>query len=175
MSSLYEKISDRLNLSIYQILALGLVSAPSYFIVKDCIIPKFKEKYNNWTCVSLKEEDILEAKVKSENLRVGPAFVYSHIYHNHRTERAKSAYTAVWSLVNQNLDLGNRIFKVAVADDDIHILNVVRRLLIDELEQDGYSATVTIHPMKNDISVDCDSKLPDDTKLFEYYLEISIL
>ena len=191
MTSFYEKItenvSDKVHLSMAQIVAIACISIPGFFIVKECVGPKVAEKYHHikehvvnsptfTTSAPLHEEDILEAKVKSENLRPGPAFLNSHIYHNRRTERVKAAYTNVWSLVNQNLDSGNRTFKVATTDDDIKILNVVKRLLIDELDQDGYTATISIHPMlSNADKVTVHQSDEEDVKPSNYYLTITIL
>jgi hypothetical protein len=179
MNRICEKIAD--NVTMMQALGIALISVPGFFIVKDYVAPKVNTKYHHsalstW-CPS-REESLLESKVKSENLRAGPAFVYFQSYHNRRTERVKSAYTAVWSLVNQNLDQGNRVFKVAITDDDISIVNVVRRLLIDELTKDGYNANITIHPMNNH-NGNRDDKIAmynegDDHKTSEYYFHIFI-
>lgn len=184
MSFIYDNVTDKIHLDAWKVLGLTLVSIPSYFIIKDCLVPKASATFHNYAdnCNRLRstrpnqEEDVLEAKVKSENLRPGPAFLNSHVHHNRRIGRVKSAYTAVWTLVNQNLDLGNRDFKVALTDNDVKILNVVRRLLIDELEQDGYSATISIHLMNNNawddnITSHADT---DSIKPSEYYFDIAI-
>ena len=179
MTSFYERITDKVTLP--GVIGVALVAIPSYIVFKECVAPKVAVKYHNVvdtysTVAPTKEEDILEAKVKSENLRAGPAFIYSHVYHNRRTERVKSAYTSVWSLVNQNLDSGNRVFKVAVTDNDVKILNVVRRLLLDELEQDGYSASVTIHQMDNNtVKIQQVNSEDETAQPAEYYLDVAIL
>lgn len=193
MTSFYEKVtenvSDKVPLSIAQIVAIACISIPGFFIVKDCVGPKVVDKYHHLrdhvvndtfsTHAPLHEEDILEAKVKSENLRPGPAFLNAHIYHDRRIERVKNAYTNIWSLVNQNLDSGNRCFKVAATDDDVKILNVVKRLLIDELDRDGYTATVSIHPMVSTaekvFNVSHQDSDADTSKTSDYYFTVNIV
>src|SRR6478609_3428701 len=159
-----------------------LVSVPGYIICKEYIVPTIKhggcQGYNvicSGTNV-IKEEDVLESKVKSENLRSGPAFLNHHTYHGRRTDRVKSAYNSVCNLVNQNLDSGNKTFNVAVEEDDPIILNVTKRLLIDELDKDGYSAMVSIHELDplDDIKVTRQSSDENEDKT-TYYFSVTIV
>lgn len=150
MESVYNKVKDVKISTAAIILAL---SVPGYIICKEYVAPCMASQYHTVRTDLISkassklntEEDILEAKVKSENIRSGPAFLNSHAYHNRRTERVKSVYGGICNSVNQNLDQGNKIFQVSVNEDDMVILNVVRRLLLDELDKDGYTARVSIH------------------------------
>lgn len=92
--------------------------------------------------------DILSEKVRLNNLRPGPAFVDSQIFHDKRVQRTKDAYTSIWTLVDDNLNRGNSSFSVAITEDDQTILNVVKKLLLEELATDCYSASVKLIPSK---------------------------
>lgn len=168
-----ESLCNRLkDAPISTVAGILLVSIPGYILCKEYVAPNVQKKYevmsSSMSTTKMNEEDILESKVKSENLRSGPAFLSHHAYHGRRTDRVKSAYGSVCNLVNQNLDVGNKIFNVAVGEDDPIILNVTKRLLIDELDKDGYIAQVSIHaydvlcPVKvtKSLSEESDEKTP---------------
>src|SRR5689334_21420741 len=145
MESIYSKMKD---IKVSTAVILLALSVPGYILCREYAAPCMASKYHAVRTSSSKlnsEEDILEAKVKSENIRSGPAFLNSHAYHNRRTERVKSVYGNICNSVNENLDQGNKVFQVSVNEDDTVILSVVRRLLIDELDKDGYTARVSIH------------------------------
>lgn len=168
MESICNKIRDMDLSTVAKVL---VISVPGYILGKKYIVPVLSKKYTDMkydlsgtNCINT-EEDILEAKVKSENVRSGPAFINAHAYHGRRMERVKNAYVNVCNLVNQNLDLGNKNFFVSVGEDDPIILKVVRRLLIDELDKDGYTAKVDILPT---LQLDEDNKEP-------FALEITIV
>lgn len=141
---MYDKISSITFAEIVGILALTI---PTCLIVNKCICPKISKLCKKDNIKSeMKEEDIIKTKIRSENLRPGPPFIQSHIYHNRRTERAKSAYTNAWEIINHNLDNGNRQFEFSLEDeDDLHILNVVKKLVIEELQIDGYNVKIYIN------------------------------
>lgn len=177
MESLCNRMKD---VHITSLATLLLVSIPGYIVCKDYVAPAVLEKYNtlntDFTAVN-QEEDILEAKVKSENIRSGPAFLNSHVYHGRRTERVKSAYSSVCHSVNQNLDLGNKVFKVSINEDDRIILNVVRKLLIDELDKDGYSANVSVHKTESWNKIDTVTKQDSDNENqhYPFYFVVTIV
>lgn len=173
MTSFYNKVT---NLSLPEAVGIAIISIPSYIIYKDCVKPTLKNTFSNTLHVPHKtspiqsEEDILESKIRSENLRPGPAFLDSHAYHSRRVERVKSAYSSIWNLVNQNLDLGNQTFKVALAENDRKVLNVCKRLLIDELLTDGYVATVQIKSLFTDSAL----ATSDTENSGDHYFEVNI-
>ncbi len=175
MNSVYNKVT---NLSIPEMVGLVIITIPGYIIYKDCISHKINHVLHTRKpdVMETQEEDILEAKIRSENFRPGPAFLNSHTYRTRRVERVKAAYTSIYNLVNQNLDLGNQNFRVALSENDKKILNVCRRLLIEELSQDGYSANITIHEMGSGVkdvlssaSIDSETVIQHD-----FYFDITI-
>ena len=124
-----------------------LLSIPGYIVLTDSCHKKIFSK--DVFFAKRDEEDFIALKLRSESLRPGPPFVQSIIYHNRRTERAKAAYTSAWNLVNQNLDNGNKLFEFTLdEEDDFNILNVVKVLLEEELEIDGYKAKIQIKEKK---------------------------
>jgi hypothetical protein len=171
---MYDKVT---GITAVQACCIAAIAIPGYLMYTECkaqkvnssgswstkITDTFKTEGGKKKSAKGHEEDILEAKIRSENLRPGPAFLDAHLYHNRRTERVKTAYTSSWSLVNQNLESGNRHFRVAISENDLHILNVVVRLLVEELGQDGYTAEVSIHPLKENKNIE-----------EEFYLDIDI-
>lgn len=171
------------DMKISTAMILLALSVPGYIVCKEYVAPCMSSQYHavrtdltsrtsNNTISS--EEDILEAKVKSESIRSGPAFLNSHAYHNRRTERVKSVYGSICHSVNQNLDQGNKIFQVCVDEDDAVILNVVRRLLIDELDKDGYTAKVSIHRITTIEKTPSEDTSEDEIKQKSYF-EITIV
>lgn len=89
------------------------------------------------------EEDIL-TDVLTCDKRLCPEFVSSSTYKSLRTERAKTALTELGGIINQNLENGNREFDMHVSDPDKHIVEVVRRLLIQQLNEQGYAVKITL-------------------------------
>jgi len=175
MQSLCNKIKD---VDVPCAVTLLLVSVPSYYVVKNHVVPTIKEKYHHVYTEPIhinKEEDILEAKVKSENIRSGPVFIDSHAYRGRRTERVKEAFNSVCQQVNKNLDSGNRVFKIPVDDDDRIILNVTRRLLLDELSIDGYNATVLVEktPIFDTVNINNEDEVKEKPKPYNLLVTIS--
>lgn len=187
MSAMYNKVT---GITAAQAVGIAAIAIPGYIIYTECKKGKtspykvtrkwsetFTDSFNSTTTPTKKaftEEDILEAKIRSENLRPGPAFLDSHSYHNRRTERVKTAYNACWSLVNQNLESGNRQFKVAITENDIHILNVLQRLLVEELGQDGYTAKVKVNPMKRITETGNAKSAVREVEEDEFYLKVEL-
>lgn len=171
------------DLNIFTITAtLLMVSLPGYILCKELSGPTIYEQFERFNIRQTKklhdkEEDILEAKIKSENVRSGPAFLDSHVYRSRRTERVKSIYSSIYNIVNHNLDVGNKHFCVSTSEDDRIILNVVKRLLIDELDKDGYTATISVLPVDKDIKYkdqDQDQEF-DDVKKDSFQFVITII
>jgi len=91
------------------------------------------------------EEDIL-TDVLTCDKRLVPDFVPSSTYKSLRTERAKTVLSELGGIINQNLENGNREFEIHVSDPDQHIIQVVKRLLIQQLKEQGYVVTMTMLP-----------------------------
>jgi hypothetical protein len=165
-------IYDRFtSITLPDVIGLTLLAIPSYIIFNECVKPKLgrvAEKVHNKTthAVSNEEEDILESKIRSDAVRPGPAFLNSHDYHTRRVERCKAAYNTAWSDVNSNLDVGNRQFVISFTENDENILNVVKRLLKDELSIDGYTASIEINqcstPFSDIVSTSSSSSSSDE-------------
>jgi len=144
MESICNKIKD---VNVPTVAALLAISVPGYFVCKNYVLPKLER------CEALNmhrshdkipsAEDVLEARVRSENIRIGPTFLEHRSYHDRRSERVKSAYSAACDIVNNNLDRGNRCFDVVIEEDDEIVLNVVKRLLTTQLIKDGYVVKVS--------------------------------
>lgn len=97
-------------------------------------------------CKSLKEdsEENVICDILTCDKRISPSFIPSLQYKTLRTERAKNALKEITPLVNQNLEVGNRHFLVPISDSDEHIMEVVRRLIISHLNEDGYEVDCNI-------------------------------
>lgn len=172
--SIYNKTT---GLSIPEVVGLVMIAIPGYILYKDCLKTPLKYKIHELNKIHpdiCQEEEIIEAKIRSESLRPGPPFLDSHQYHTRRMERAKSAYSSAWSLVNQNLDLGNKSFKVAVTENDKNILNVVRKLLIDELDIDGYRAVINTYSMDKWSRSDFPTSETDNESKYDFYFDITV-
>lgn len=89
------------------------------------------------------EEDIL-TDVLTCDKRLCPKFVPSSTYKSLRTERAKTALSELGGIINQNLEVGNREFDIHVSDPDRHIVEVVRRLLLEQLNEQGYAVRISM-------------------------------
>jgi hypothetical protein len=91
------------------------------------------------------------SKVKSGNIRVGPAFLDKSVYMTKRANRIKTIYDGIYSDVNSRLLEGERQFTIEIADSDEKIMTVIKTILEEELNHDGYSARITVD--KQDLSV----------------------
>jgi hypothetical protein len=146
-----ETICDKLRaVHISTLATLALLSVPGYLVYQEYVSPHVTERYTHLHKMKTlkseyeREEEILVSKIKSENSRSGPAFLNSHAYRIRRIERAKSVYNTLSASVNQNLDNGNKVFYINVEEDDPVIVKVVRQLLIDELNKDGYTTLISV-------------------------------
>jgi len=152
--------------SLPEAVGIAMISVPFYLIYRDFFHDKMKHTY----CPQShrpSEEHQLCSRIRSESARPGPAFVSSHVYHSRRTERTKDAYKTAYDLVNQNLQSGNRSFKIALTENDVKILNVVRKLLLEELAADGYDSEIG-----NPIFLQTDNE--DSENNDQYYLEVTV-
>ena len=135
---------------------------------------------------------MLECKVKSQQMRVGQNFVEKNVYKTRRAERVKTLYGKLWEDVNENLENGNKEFVVNLDETDENIVQVVYKMLREELKQDGYNSTFELVNERNFIdttgeststsSSDVSTTTEDDkgttarpnvTHLFSYRVTIS--
>jgi hypothetical protein len=136
---------DLKNLSCSTAAILLAISVPGYVVYKRYISPRITKDQTTETLIQSMEEEqnILESKLKLE-MRTKPAYVDPQIYYVRRLERIKSTSRYLYELVNNNLDQGNKQFWIPCDENDPVILNVVRRMLIDELNYNGYTVEVTL-------------------------------
>ena len=150
--SLYNNVT---GITLPEAVGIVMIAIPGYILFKDLKNHRcYQSRRLKIREIETHEEDIIESKIRSESIRPGPPFVDSHQYHLRRVERVKTAYSTAWNLVNQNLDQGNKSFKIAVVEDDLNLLNVVQRLLIEELSTDGYKAAISIDHVLHQSNLD---------------------
>ena len=170
------------NCTLSEICVATAIAVPSYFLARDVVAPQLKRAYREnqrslrvreSRTVPCSEEEILRAKVLSENIHPGAPYVDSHVYHTRRTERVKSLYSSCHTAVNDNLEQGNRVFDIAIYDSDEKIVNVTRRLLLEQMALDSYDVRIEQH-----VCSDCDELLfglNDEEKSAKFYFHITVV